>query len=66
LCDIAKPQPRPGPILPAKGRAFKTKGYIHVATDWEDYAEQILHFLSQEPQLSNTAADYALRPDNGH
>jgi len=50
-------------ILPAKVRAFETGGYIHVTTDWEDYAEQTLHVLSQEPQLSNTAADYALRPD---
>ncbi len=30
-------------------------GYIHCATDWEDYALQMLDVLSQEPQLANTA-----------
>ena len=38
-------------------------GYIHIATDWQDYAEQILAVLSAEPLLENTAADYAPRPD---
>jgi len=42
---------------------LKPGGYIHVATDWEDYAGQILQVLSQEPQLKNTAANYAPRPD---
>lgn len=41
---------------------LKAGGYIHVATDWEDYAAQILQVLSHEPQLSNTVADYAPRP----
>ena len=38
-------------------------GYIHIATDWQDYAEQILAVLSAEPLLENTAADYAPRPE---
>lgn len=38
-------------------------GYIHAATDWEDYAMQILQVLSHEPQLANTVPDYAPRPD---
>ncbi len=42
---------------------LKSGGYIHVATDWEDYAEQILQVLSDQPALQNTAADYAPRPD---
>lgn len=37
-------------------------GYLHVATDWQDYAEQILAGLSAEPQLINTAQGYAERP----
>lgn len=37
-------------------------GYVHVATDWEDYAAQVLQVLSGEPALENTAADYAPRP----
>jgi tRNA (guanine-N7-)-methyltransferase len=41
---------------------LKPGGYIHVATDWQDYAEQILAVLSAEPLLENTAIDYALRP----
>lgn len=42
---------------------LKSEGYIHVATDWEDYAIQILQVLRQEPRLSNTATDYAPRPE---
>jgi tRNA (guanine-N7-)-methyltransferase len=37
-------------------------GYFHVATDWQDYAEQILEVFSQEPLLENTAETYASRP----
>jgi tRNA (guanine-N7-)-methyltransferase len=37
-------------------------GYLHIATDWQDYAEQILSVLSAEPLLENTAAAYAPRP----
>jgi tRNA (guanine-N7-)-methyltransferase len=42
---------------------LKRGGYIHAATDWEDYAGEILKVLSNEPQLANTATDYALRPE---
>lgn len=42
---------------------LKLGGYIHVATDWQDYAEQVLSVLSAEPLLQNTATDYAPRPD---
>ena len=42
---------------------LKPGGYVHVATDWEDYAQQILEVLSAEPQLRNTAPDYAPRPE---
>jgi tRNA (guanine-N7-)-methyltransferase len=37
-------------------------GYIHAATDWEDYAVQMLRVFSEEPQLANSAAGYAPRP----
>ena len=36
--------------------------YLHVATDAEDYAVQILETLSGEPALENTAAGFAPRP----
>ncbi|OWT74709.1 MULTISPECIES: tRNA (guanosine(46)-N7)-methyltransferase TrmB [unclassified Achromobacter] len=38
-------------------------GYLHCATDWENYAEQMLEVLGAEPLLANTAKDYAPRPD---
>ncbi len=37
-------------------------GYLHVATDWEDYAQYVLAVLSQEERLANTAEDFAPRP----
>ena len=37
-------------------------GYLHCATDWEDYAQQMLEVLGAEPQLQNTAAGYAPQP----
>ena len=39
-----------------------TGGYLHVATDWEDYAQAILATLSAEPLLGNTAREFAPRP----
>lgn len=42
---------------------LKPGGYLHVATDWQEYAEWVLEILQQEPQLQNTAADYAPKPD---
>jgi tRNA (guanine-N7-)-methyltransferase len=38
-------------------------GYIHCATDWEDYALQMLQVLQGHPELSNTAAGFAQRPE---
>ena len=42
---------------------LKTGGYLHLATDWEDYAVQMLEVLSACPALANTADGYAPRPD---
>lgn len=42
---------------------LKTGGYIHFATDWQEYAEQALAVFTAEPQLENTADGYAPRPD---
>lgn len=41
---------------------LKVGAYIHVATDWQDYAEWVLEVLNMEPMLSNTAKDYAQKP----
>ena len=38
-------------------------GYLHCATDWQDYAVQMLEVLNAEPLLRNTVTDYAPRPD---
>ena len=51
------------PFIAQLVQKIKPGGYIHVATDWQDYAEQVLRVLSGEPLLENTAADYAPRPD---
>jgi tRNA (guanine-N7-)-methyltransferase len=42
---------------------IKPGGYLHLATDWEDYAQHMLAVLDAEPLLLNTAPDYAPRPD---
>ncbi|MGH8750901.1 MAG: tRNA (guanosine(46)-N7)-methyltransferase TrmB [Burkholderiales bacterium] len=42
---------------------MRAGAYLHVATDWQDYAGHILAVLSAEEKLINTAADYAPRPD---
>ena len=43
---------------------LKQGGYIHLATDWEEYAIQMLEVLSSFPtQLANTATDYAPTPN---
>lgn len=38
-------------------------GYLHCATDWQDYAEQMLAVLAAEPLLVNSTDSYAPRPD---
>ena len=43
---------------------LKPGGYLHCATDWQPYAEQMLELLSAEPMLQNTSPDgYATKPD---
>lgn len=37
-------------------------GYLHCATDWEPYAQQMLEVLGAEPALRNTAEGYAPKP----
>ena len=44
---------------------LRRHGFIHMATDWENYAEQMLEVLSANRELVNTAksGDYIPRPD---
>ncbi|WP_108647097.1 tRNA (guanosine(46)-N7)-methyltransferase TrmB [Polynucleobacter rarus] len=54
---------------------LKSGAYIHMATDWEEYAFQMLDVLTQHPQIKNTSTNtvkledgrevlgFAIRPD---
>jgi len=42
---------------------MKPGAYVHVATDWEEYARQILETLTRDPALVNTAGGFAPRPE---
>lgn len=37
-------------------------GYVHAATDWDDYAQHMLATFMAEPLLANTAEGFAPRP----
>lgn len=50
------------PLVALLASRLRPGGYIHCATDWENYAEQMLEVLSAEPLLENTAPGYAPRP----
>lgn len=45
---------------------LKPGGVLHLATDWENYAEQMLEVLSATPDLENTAGagSYAPKPES--
>ncbi|KAB0588070.1 tRNA (guanosine(46)-N7)-methyltransferase TrmB [Comamonas kerstersii] len=51
------------PLVAKLASRLKSGGYIHCATDWEPYAEQMLEVLSAEALLTNTAEGYAPKPD---
>ena len=49
------------PALVAKlASRLRPGAYLHCATDWEPYAQQMLAVLSAEPRLVNTGADAGL------
>lgn len=50
------------PFVALLASRLKPGGYLHCATDWQEYAEQMLEVLSAEPALQNTVAGYAERP----
>jgi len=52
------------PLVALLASRMKHGAYVHVATDWEDYAQQIMEVLSAAPLLANTTDGYAPRP--GH
>lgn len=46
--------------------AIQTDGFLHCATDWEEYAVHMLEVLEAEPSLKNTAngVGFVPRPDS--
>ena len=50
------------PLLALLASRMKPGAYLHLATDWEDYAQQMLEVLGRDPALKNTAHAYAERP----
>ena len=54
------------PFVETLVQHLKPGGYIHLATDWEPYAEQMLEVLRANPRLRNRASDasgWADKPD---
>jgi tRNA (guanine-N7-)-methyltransferase len=51
------------PLVATLATRLAPGGYLHCATDWEPYAQQMLEVLGAEPSLRNTADGYAPRPD---
>jgi tRNA (guanine-N7-)-methyltransferase len=43
------------PLVAKLAARLKPGGYLHCATDWQPYAEQILEVLTAEPRLRNRA-----------
>ncbi|MGJ7486739.1 tRNA (guanosine(46)-N7)-methyltransferase TrmB [Variovorax sp. LT2P21] len=50
------------PLVAKLADRLKPGGYLHCATDWQPYAEQMLEVLSAEPMLRNTADGWAEKP----
>ena len=51
------------PLVRLVAERLTPGGYLHCATDWQDYAEQMLEVLAAEPMLANTVAGFSPRPD---
>lgn len=47
------------PFVETLTRLVKTGGYIYIATDWEEYAVEVLDLLRTIPELENPFPDYA-------
>ena len=52
------------PLVALLASRLAPGAYLHCATDWQPYAEQMLAVLSAEPALRNTAEGYAPKPDH--
>ena len=54
-----------GPFVALLASRLKPGGYLHCATDWEDYAYQMLDVLSAEPTLVNSVEGPSVEPTAG-
>lgn len=50
------------PFIRSLAQRLAPGGYLHVATDWAEYADAVLAALLAEPLLANTAEGFATRP----
>lgn len=50
------------PFVALLASRLKPGGMLHLATDWQEYAQHMLEVLSAEPMLVNTAPGFAERP----
>ena len=50
------------PFVSLVATRIRPGGYLHLATDWVPYAEQMLEVLSAEPLLKNRFTGYAAKP----
>ena len=50
------------PFVAMLASRLRPGGYVHLATDWDEYAQQMLEVLAAEPLLRNTADGFAPRP----
>jgi tRNA (guanine-N7-)-methyltransferase len=54
-----------GPLVAKLASRLRAGGYLHCATDWQPYAQQMMQVISAEPMLANAthAADgYSTKP----
>ena len=53
-------------FLDLLSKKLKKDGVVHIATDWESYAEHIMELLESHSHFKNCAGDhmYSLRPKN--
>jgi len=50
-------------LLKLIAQKIKKTGYLHIATDWEDYAVWIIDLLDKEELLQKTSDDFFKKPD---
>ncbi|HIF88402.1 MAG TPA: tRNA (guanosine(46)-N7)-methyltransferase TrmB [Candidatus Thioglobus sp.] len=53
-------------LLDMLANKLKTHGIIHIATDWENYAEHIMETMEVHPHFKNTLGDHIYSPRPAH